>query len=237
MKSIKIISTSIVILAIFFSGCKKDVQELTLGQKEQNAINQIRNIVGNNGEISVIKNINTNMQESALRLLTIEEFKLMYNMTDSVKYERLPNDEKDYINNKAMYFDDMPSRPGIHIVKYYGLPFSLFNGTYGINNASSPATVLNFQYETDINGRIIGTPLIYYTGVLFFHNWNQLSVSQIQYNPTTHTSTFTIIGTNLYGLNIYGQNIGWNSSGGFTINVNTSPNLGDDGDIRIIGWK
>ena len=71
----------------------------------------------------------------------------------------------------------------------------------------------------------------------FIQNWTQLYVTEIQYNASNNTSTFTIAGSTLYGVNIFGQNIGWTSKGGFNISINMSPSFGDDGDIRIIGWK
>jgi hypothetical protein len=53
----------------------------------------------------------------------------------------------------------------------------------------------------------------------------------------SESTSFSIGGSTLYGVNIFGQNIGWTGSGGFNISVNMSPNFGDDGDIRILGWK
>jgi hypothetical protein len=136
-----------------------------------------------------------------------------------------------------MDIDDEPGKPGLHRIKYYSFPYNVFNGTYGINEGRSPLTTLNLWFETNNQGRVIGTPTIFYSGVTFIQNWTQLYVTEIQYNASNNTSTFTIAGTTLYGVNIFGQNIGWTGSGGFNISVNMSSTFGDDGDIRILGWK
>jgi len=236
----------LVLVSIIFFGCSKENAQLSKNQQEQNAINEIRKIVGNNGKFEVLsKNFtlsSTNIKSeslidsSSVKYLSLSAFKNLYESIGKYQYERVI--ETDANNSiKSMDIDDNPGRPGLHRIKYYSFPYSAVNGPFGINTSFSQFTVLNLWYETNNQGRVIGTPTIFYSGVTFIQNWTQLYVTEIQYNASNNTSTFTIGGTTLYGVNILGQNIGWTGGGGFSISVNMSSNFGNDGDIRIIGWR
>ena len=231
-------------IIIILNSCTKD--DVTILNENQAAINEIKKIVGDNGKIEVLsKNFNleaidikseSTIDSNSYKYLSLSEFRQLYESIGKYQFERVV--EKDSNSSiKSMDIDDDPRKPGLHRIKYYSFPFNLINGTYGINEAKSPLTILNLWFETNKQGRVIGTPTIFYSGVTFIQNWTQLYVTEIQYNASSNTSTFTIAGSTLYGVNIIGQNIGWTSKGGFNISINMSPSFGDDGDIRILGWK
>lgn len=214
------------VTSIILFGCKKETPQLSNEQQQQqNAINEIRKIVGNQGKIEILlkssydKNFTNINGESiidkaiAVRYLSLLEFKDLYGELDNFNYQKIiAQDSSSQI--KTMDLDDNPGRPGLHRIKYYAFPYSIVNGTYGINTSTSQFTVLNLWYETNKQGRVIGTPIIFYSGVTFVQNWTQLYVTDIQYNSVNNTSTFTIAGSTLYGISIFGQNIGWTGKGG-----------------------
>jgi hypothetical protein len=236
------------VTSLIFFGCKKDTPQFSNEQQQQNAINEVRKIVGDKGSFVVHSNsfyLNENstniksefsIDSTTTRYMSVGEFKQLYESIGKYQFERIL-DKDSNASMKTMDFDDNPGKPGLHRVKYFSFPLSAVNGTYGINTSTTQFTVLNLWFETNRQGRVIGTPIIFYSGVTFVQNWTQLYVTEIQYNTSNNTSTFTIAGSTLYGINIFGQNIGWTGQGGFNISVNMSPSFGDDGDIRILGWK
>ena len=66
------------------------------------------------------------------------------------------------------------------------------------------------DFNTDASGKIIGTPSISFVGIGFY-SWSQINASQITFNPSNTTSTFTITGINLLGIQIGGVTLGWPS--------------------------
>ena len=126
-----------------------------------------------------------------------------------------------------------PGKPGLHKVQFYAAPISYLNGTYGINTHYSTFSVLNLWYETDIYGRVIGTPTLFYTGVNFLQTWTQLLTTSIQFNQGNLTSSFSIGGTTLTGINVYGQNIGWTTSSHYIITISMDDKFGNDGKVII----
>ena len=108
-----------------------------------------------------------------------------------------------------------------------------FNGTYGINNSNIPLAILNLWYETDIHGKVVGTPQLFFTGLSFLQTWTQLIISAILFSQNGYTSTFSLGGTTLYGINLYGQTIGWTNSSKYIIKISMDSNFGEDGKVSI----
>jgi len=229
-------------------GCKKESEITKTAQVEKDPVAAIRSIVGNKGTISILKNqqnfnlssskIGEELKDSSLRILSVQEFRKLYLELNSIEYVQIGLDSN--LNQKKSSseyaddnYDDDPGKPGLHKVQFYAAPWSYFNGTYGINNSNLPLSILNLWYETDIYGRVVGTPVLFYTGVSLLQNWTQLLVTNIQFNQNNYTSSFSIGGTNLYGINVLGQNIGWTSSSRYIITVSMDSNFGEDGKVKI----
>jgi hypothetical protein len=229
-------------------GCKKESEVIKTSQIKEDPVATIRSIVGNKGIITILNNQqNTSLKssekgevlkDSNLRILSIQEFKKVYQELNSIQFVQIGLDSN--LNQKQSSseyaddnYDDDPGKPGLHKVQFYAAPFSYLNGTNGINISDLPLSILNLWYETDIYGRVIGTPLLFYTGISLLQTWTQLLVTNIQYNQNNYTSSFSIGGTNLYGINVFGQNIGWTTSSRYIITVSMDSNFGDDGKVNI----
>lgn len=229
-------------------GCKKESEVPNQSKVDKDPVATIRSIVGNKGTISILKNQQNfnlssskkgeELKDSSLRILSIQEFKKLYQELNSIEYVQIGLDSN--LNKKKSLseysddnYDDDPGKPGLHKVQFYAAPFSYFNGTYGINNSNIPLAILNLWFETDIHGRVIGTPILFYTGVSLLQMWTQLLTTNIQFNQSNLTSKFSIGGSTLYGINVYGQNIGWTTSSNYIITINMNDEFGSDGKVII----
>lgn len=237
MKSLKLIF----FLFACSTSCTKSEVIYQTTRSTDISINELKKIVGDNGTIFKLdSNLLINNNQLNRNTLSLYQFKLLYNQHDTLirfKDYIISPKQNDIKSFGEMLGDDFPGRPGLHKIKYYATPISYFKGIYGINNSISSLSVLNFWYETDNIGRVIGTPIIFYSGVNILQTWTQLVVTKIEFNPVTSVNTFSIGGKTIYGLNIYNQLIGYEHPGGFNISINMINSLDEDGDIRIIGWK
>ena len=235
-------------LFVTIIGCNKESEVPNQSQIDKNPVATIRSIVWNKWTISFLKNKQNYslkssekeevLKDSSLRILSIQEFRKIYQELNSIEYVQIGLDSN--LNKKkssSEYADDDysydPGRPGLHKVQFYAAPFSYFNGTYGINDSNIPLAILNLWYETDIHGRVIGTPILFYTGVSLLQMWTQLLTTNIQFNQSNLTSKFSIGGSTLYGINVFGQNIGWTTSSNYIITINMDDEFGADGKVII----
>ncbi len=247
-KKLKTLSNLIIVIFISAASCKKESIEMNQAKLNDAPVNAIREIVGNKGIIHLLSNqqiyelrssrSDANVKDSNTKLLTIQEFRKIYHDINNIEYIRIDLDSS--LNKKKSSseyadddYDDDPGKPGLHKVQFYAAPFSYFNGTYGINNSNIPLSILNLWYETDIHGKVIGTPLLFFTGISFLQTWTQLIVTSIMFNQNNYTSHFSVGGTTLYGINIFGQQVGWTSSSRYIITVSMDSNNGEDGKITI----
>jgi hypothetical protein len=234
-------------LIVMTMGCKKESEINKISAVDKDPVATIRSIVGNKGTISFLNNQQNSslkssekgevLKDSSLRILSIQEFRKMYQELNSIEYVQIGLDSN--LNKKkssSEYADDDyddPGKPGLHKVQFYAFPKSIFDGTFGINNSPLSFCILNLWYETDIHGQVIGNPQIFYTGITFLQIWTQLTTTSIKFDKNNLTSKFTIGGTNLYGINVLGQNIGWTTSSKFIITINMDSDLGPDGKVNI----
>jgi hypothetical protein len=250
MKIKKIIKNGGVIVTALFVmtiGCKKESDVTKQSQVDKDPVSAIRSIVGNKGTISILKNQQNfnlssskkgeELKDSSLRILSIKEFRKLYQELNSIEYVQIGLDSN--LNQKkssSEYADDDyddPGKPGLHKVQFYAVPLSYFNGTYGINDNISPFAILNLWYETDIYGRVIGTPLLFYTGASLVQTWTQLLTTSIQFNQSNLTSKFSIGGSTLIGISVFGQSLGWTTASKYIISINMNEDFGNDGKVII----
>jgi hypothetical protein len=250
MKIKKIIKNGGVLLIALFVmtiGCKKESDVTKQSQVDKDPVSAIRSIVGNKGTISILKNQQNfnlssskkgeELKDSSLRILSIQEFRKLYQELNSIEYVQIGLDSN--LNQKkssSEYADDDyddPGKPGLHKVQFYAFPKSIYDGTFGINNSPFSFSILNLWYETDIHGQVIGNPQIFYTGITLLQIWTQLITTSITFDKNKLVSTFSIGGTNLYGISVLGQNIGWTTSSKFIITINMDSELGPDGKVNI----
>lgn len=240
----KTFGTLLLVTALAIS-CKKDTSAFIPNQNNTNPVLKIREIVGNKGLISILGKpgfpfsgkIIEQINDSSLRLLTLQEFNVLYNELNNTQFIQIGLDSN--LNRKKSFTEyadddyDDPGKPGLHKVQFYAFPKSIFDGTYGVNNSPFSFCVLNLWYETDIHGQVIGNPQLFYTGITFLQVWTQLTSTSITFDKNKSTSTFSIGGTNLYGINLLGQNIGWTTSSKFIITINMGSEFGPDGKVNI----
>jgi hypothetical protein len=250
MKIKKIIKNGgVLVIALFVMtiGCKKESDVTKQSQVDKDPVSAIRSIVGNKGTISILKNQQNfnlssskkgeELKDSSLRILSIQEFRKLYQELNSIEYVQIGLDSN--LNQKkssSEYADDDyddPGKPGLHKVQFYAVPLSYFNGTYGINDNISPFAILNLWYETDIYGRVIGTPLLFYTGASLVQTWTQLLTTSIQFNQSNLTSKFSIGGSTLIGISVFGQSLGWTTASKYIISINMNEDFGNDGKVII----
>ena len=250
MKIKKIIKNGgVLVIALFVMtiGCKKESDVTKQSQVDKDPVSAIRSIVGNKGTISILKNQQNfnlssskkgeELKDSSLRILSIQEFRKLYQELNSIEYVQIGLDSN--LNQKkssSEYADDDyddPGKPGLHKVQFYAFPKSIYDGTFGINNSPFSFSILNLWYETDIHGQVIGNPQIFYTGITLLQIWTQLITTSITFDKNKLVSTFSIGGTNLYGISVLGQNIGWTTSSKFIITINMDSELGPDGKVNI----
>jgi hypothetical protein len=244
-KTIHLLSVSVV---LFLTSCTKQEQSLTEVQKEQNAIAQIKSIVGNNVTVTILNNktnqtfinngnVTTNSITDSVKILSLDEFKkIVASLKDSIKYLKVPS-----IDTNSLYkaFDDSndgpggpgkpgkPGRAGDHLQSLY-TPYML--------SGSSPnnlLSTLNIYYTTDASGRVIGNPNIYFTGLSLF-SWTQQSNNPtIVFNPNTFTSSFTVNGTTLYGIKIGNTDFGVLMGSSYKVVIHMDSQWGSDGWVEI----
>jgi hypothetical protein len=202
MKIKKIIKNGgVLVIALFVMtiGCKKESDVTKQSQVDKDPVSAIRSIVGNKGTISILKNQQNfnlssskkgeELKDSSLRILSIQEFRKLYQELNSIEYVQIGLDSN--LNQKkssSEYADDDyddPGKPGLHKVQFYAFPKSIFDGTFGINNSPLSFCILNLWYETDIHGQVIGNPQIFYTGITFLQIWTQLTTTSIKFDKNT----------------------------------------------------
>jgi hypothetical protein len=215
---------------IFFSivlistSCTKDKTSIE-SMTESNAIQSVKNIVGQKGDVNIIHtptstNIKTmEINNDSVKVLSLSEFQKVFNdlnvdsnssipiLVDSPKqFSKQPG------SNKANAFVDVDGPKPAGLYRYSFQPQENGNSSYFSN--------MNISYNLDANGRIIGTPSIYFTGINLF-SWQAAQSSLISFNSNTLSSSFAITGSTTFGIQVGGFNLGWSSTITFYITINS----------------
>ncbi len=233
MKKISTFVLSICIL-IFLSSCKKESSTTKL----DDSMSKVRDIVGESGRFITLDEKNMNN----VPVLSIDEFKLAYKEFNSPKKftaiaELKQNDNTSNASVKKTssittydeYEDDGPRPAG-----YYHASFPFYVSYYtSINNNIMPHGfyTMHLDFNTDQFGRVIGNPTLSFTGIGFF-SWTYVNASQINFNSSNTTSTFTITGNNLFGIQLGGLTLGWSNRSNYFFTVNMDSNYEQDA-VRV----
>ncbi len=243
MKNLKLFQTTICLLStiLLMTSCTKQISTVNAEQETQNAINEIRKIIGSEGSIKVIENLALDGENiNSLRILSLNEFKNVYNELHysklNYKYKKFSSNNSklfldsnnasllikkdDYDNLDLFYpFLEDSSRPGA--AGYHHAQFSPFSN---LNKDLGGYYTLHLYFNTDSYGRIIGNPTISYTGAGIY-SWQQINMSTISFNPTLLTSNFTITGIGLYGIQVGGMTLGWSEIVNFRIRIDMNQSV------------
>ena len=229
MKKISTLVLSICIL-MFLSSCKKESSTTKL----DDSMSKVRDIVGESGRFITLDEKNMNN----VPVLSIDEFKLAYKEFNSPKKftaiaELKQNENTSNLSVKKTssittydeYEDDGPRPAG-----YYHASFPFYVSYYtSINNNIMPHGfyTMHLDFNTDQFGRVIGNPTLSFTGVGFF-SWTYVNASQINFNSSNTTSTFTITGNNLFGIQLGGLTLGWSNRSNYFFTVNMDSDYKQD---------
>ena len=233
MKKISTFVLSICIL-ILLSSCKKESSTTKL----DDSMSKVRDIVGESGRFITLDEKNMNN----VPVLSIDEFKLAYKEFNSPKKftaiaELKQNENTSNASVKKTssittydeYEDDGPRPAG-----YYHAAFPFYISYYtSINNNIMPHGfyTMHLDFNTDQFGRVIGNPTLSFTGIGFF-SWTYVNASQINFNSSNTTSTFTITGNNLFGIQLGGLTLGWSNRSNYFFTVNMDSNYEQDA-VRV----
>ncbi len=197
MKTNLLFISKMFICSILFLNCNKEVLELSKYQKEQNAINEIRNIVGVNSIITLIDNksyqYHSNFSTDAVfQSLSISQLKEVYfSLEDKskIKFSTLEivtiSDSNSAITSLGIKSHDdfnNPLKPGLYKAIFKG-PTSLYS------------TSITFYIGN--NGEVVGTPAANISPNYYYdpYSFKAIGWSVITFNSLNSTSQFSIIGS------------------------------------------
>lgn len=236
---------------LILSSCSKQLPIALPDQSSKNIIQAIRDIVGGDGRIITLDtaifmdknfnpNLNTISSKSYIKVLSIKEFKNLFqefhqrtisftsNGSSTSKHKftyqsLLSNNQiksNDYDNIDIGYPElEDSSRPGVA-----GYHHAQFFPSSNLNKDMGGFYTLHLYFNTDLNGRVIGNPSIFYSGVGFY-SWQQMNNSTISFNSQTLISNFTITGIGVYGLQVGGVTLGWSDLVNFRIKIDMNESV------------
>jgi hypothetical protein len=221
-KPFNISAPIIVLLSILLFGCVKENSSTEL-ISESEAILAVKNIVGENGTITVLSNHSNSAKqamqiiEDTVKLISLKEFQSAFNslsvdthsVTALILESPVPSNSEIESNAVKPMYEEGPRSPGLY--RFTFLPKTGGNSSYFSN--------MNLSYNVGSNGEIIGAPTLYFSGLHLF-KWQPAQTSIISFNNNTFTSTFAITGTTSFGIQLGGTTIGWSSNITFYITIN-----------------
>ena len=216
LKSLYFVALTTILLA----SCTKELNYSQGNNEQLIAEELIRKVVGSKGEIVSFSSEN-NAKQSILSLTEFQQAvkDLSNSKTYISKKVYLIIDKKLSTNNPkqtntvksiSSLDDEGPRRAG-----YYHVQFS---PNSSINDGLGGSYTLHLYFNTDSEGRVIGSPSLSYTGI-GIASWQQVNMSSISYNNSNYTSSFTISGINTYGIQFGSFTLGWSCVSNFLIKI------------------
>lgn len=222
----------LILLSTSLISCTKDIFLTKSEIEEQNAINEVRKIVGNKGEVFIIgKAGSTNIKSQSttdttkMKYLTLDQLKeLVKRMSSKEKIigtiGSIPKSENTIKSNSIKSFDEYEDDP--RKAGYYHAEFPFYTGYYtNVNNAISFSGryTMHLDFNTDMYGRVIGNPTISFTGIGLV-TFSQVNTSNITFDPKTGNNYFTITGLSAFGFQVGGGTLGWSTRSNYLFTVN-----------------
>lgn len=208
-------------LTFLLNACSKELnQNSTID--EISAKNAIREIVGSKGEITFLTN-ELSQKTSILSLSQLQEIAKELSVPKTYQANEavliidtsLSKSYKSQLKKvKSMWLmedDEGPKPAGYYHVQ--------FNANSPLNQNLGGLYTLHLYFNTDSDGRVIGSPSISYTGV-GLASWQQVNISSISFNGGNYTSSFNISGINTYGVQFGSFTLGWSAMSNFLITIN-----------------
>lgn len=210
----------------FLQSCNKETSN-EIQSEEQLSIESLKNIVGNQGSITVLKNekygtkkfLATSL-DTAAKTLSLTEFEKVFTVLkdDTTKYASTIG-----LLETSMGIDSLTENS---VKKKFDLsndprPAGLYQARLRPMSNGNPSLFSNMSltFNTDASGRIIGSPTISFSGITLF-NWQQTNMSNINFNPFTFANSFVITGIANFGISNGSINLSWTSSLNFEVEIN-----------------
>lgn len=222
----KYLSCLFLCILSFLQSCNKETLN-EIQSEEQRKIESLKNIVGNKGIITVLKNekygtknsLSTSV-DTTTKTLSLAEFEKVFTVLkdDTTKYATtigllqniLSTDSvTENLIKKKFDLSNDPRPAGLYQARLR--PMS--------NGNPSLFSNMSLTFNTDASGRIIGNPTISFSGITLF-NWQQTNMSNINFNPFTFTNSFVITGVANFGISNGSINLSWTSSLNFEVEIN-----------------
>lgn len=212
--------------------CTKDVRLTKSEIDEQNAINELRKIVGDKGDVFIIGRASSSNIKSQsitdttkIKYLTLDQLReLVKRMSSKEKIigtiGSIHKSENTIKSNSIKSFDEYEDDP--RKAGYYHAEFPFYTGYYtNVNNAISFSGryTMHLDFNTDMYGRVIGNPTISFTGIGLV-TFSQVNTSNITFDPKTGNNYFTITGLSAFGFQVGGGTLGWSTRSNYLFTVN-----------------
>ncbi len=213
----------------------------------------IKILDSNASNIDNIKSESIGLAKSSVRKLSINEFRNVYNALKSknIKFETVSEIRVDSTHKQSKIKSNSIILIGDDTYDVIGgddgnlgpggpRPAGLYTTTFksefleyylkGHVDGNDPLLLsnINVQYRSDVNGRILGSPLVYFSG-LSIYNWSQFTSDLLSFNSQNFTSVYLVTGLTNFNISL----------GPIVLNITTSEKFRiticmDDDSLRIV---
>ncbi len=229
---------NLLFIMILFQNCEKENYNTTKIFSETNMINEVKKLVGEDETLFIINNYDSGIKSNKFsgsiktnfKPLSLNEFKALHKIinkkitlnTEAIKVKGIGKNKSDSIRSNGIkayeeLVDDDPRAAGYYHARfpYYTWYYTNINNDVGLAGKYE----MYLDFNTDENGRVIGSPTISFTGIGLF-SFNQINASNITFNAANGNSYFTITGSSVFGFQFGGATIGWTSRSNYMFTVN-----------------
>ena len=206
---------------ILFQNCEKENYNQSKSYIEANKINEAKKLIENDLTLFIINSndsgLSSNKQSDNSKInfkpMSLNEFKILHNIinkkitltAEAIKIKGISNNQLD------------PRKAGYYHARFPYYTWYCTNINNDVGLAGKYEMYLDFN--TDENGRVIGSPTISFTGIGLF-SFTQINASNITFNSSNGNSYFTITGSTVFGFQFGGATIGWTSRSNYIFTVN-----------------